>query len=217
MVIHGPGSDGWSVVSDPGDVRAGSTPAEVSAAGSGSGSGSSSGSDDQRELEPLRGRPGSLDGDWRGDLEGGGVGGMGYSEEEAAELAQRRQRSFIACPAKCRGATPVAILCLLLVRRSQLASHLPLYHFRFCLPRGFACWLGCPATFCTPAEPRMHALPWPVRGVGPAKHERGGLKRASLTTKGVNLRKLRSSPAREGGPTASASINILELCGDVRV
>eukprot|EP00208_Stichococcus_sp_RCC1054_P005998 CAMPEP_0206147564 /NCGR_PEP_ID=MMETSP1473-20131121/33806_1 /ASSEMBLY_ACC=CAM_ASM_001109 /TAXON_ID=1461547 /ORGANISM="Stichococcus sp, Strain RCC1054" /LENGTH=160 /DNA_ID=CAMNT_0053544537 /DNA_START=92 /DNA_END=571 /DNA_ORIENTATION=+ len=117
MVIHGPGSDGWSVLSDPEDVRAGSTPAEVSAAGSGtgSGSGSGSGSDDQRELQPLRGRPRSVDGDWREDLEGGGVGGMGYSEEEAAELAQRRQRSFIACPAKCRGATPVAILCLLLV------------------------------------------------------------------------------------------------------
>ncbi len=98
ITMRGSGSDGWSAVGDPQADGAGCSPAALSC-------GSVSEGEGQKSAQSLRVRP---------DLED--VGRTSYNEIEAAELAARQQPSCCTFPRNCRGMTPVAFMCLILVR-----------------------------------------------------------------------------------------------------
>lgn len=92
ITMSGSSSDGWSAVGDPQADGACCSSAALSCEG-------------QKSAQSLRVRP---------DLEDGGR--TSYNEIEAAELAARQQPSCCTFPRNCRGMTPVAFMCLILVR-----------------------------------------------------------------------------------------------------
>ncbi len=109
---HGPGSNGWGAVGKPQANCGGSSPVELRCDGS-------SDSDGRQNTQSLRERPGS-GGDWGDDPDGGGR--TSYNDVEAAELAARREPTCFTLPSNCRGMTPVAFMCLILVRYCHLLT-----------------------------------------------------------------------------------------------
>lgn len=112
-MMRGSSSDGWGAA---GSLQAGGdsgSPAALSL-------GSVGENDGQQSAQLPRDRLGS-GGRWTEDLEDGGR--TTYNEIEAAELAARQQPSCCTFPRNCRGMTPVAFMCLLLVRSSGLLPH----------------------------------------------------------------------------------------------
>ena len=104
--MNGTGSNGWAAVGKPKADCGGSSPVEVRCDGS-------SDSDGGQNTQSLHERLGS-GGDWEGDLDGGGH--ASHNDVEAAELAARQEPSWFTLPSNCRGMTPVAFMCLILVR-----------------------------------------------------------------------------------------------------
>ena len=105
-MIRGSGGDNWGAVGSPRDDSDGCSPAALSCGSVGEGDG-------QQGAQSPRDRPGRRE-QWTDELEDGGY--TSYNEIEAAELAARQQPSCCTYPKNCRGMTPVAFMCLILVR-----------------------------------------------------------------------------------------------------